>query len=69
MIYYNETIAIFNSYYIIPVNYNSSGYRGLAKFGFQILNDFLIDLKLIADNVNLLLEIVYVRDYNFCSDK
>jgi hypothetical protein len=69
MIYYNETIAIFDTYYIILINYDSSGYRDLIKFGFQILNNFLIDLKLAADNVDLLLKIIYVRDHNLCSDK
>jgi hypothetical protein len=69
MIYYDEAVVIFDSYYIISVNYNSSGYRGLAKFGFQILDNFLVDLKLAADNVNLLLEIVYMRNHNLCSNK
>jgi hypothetical protein len=69
MIYRDETIAIFDSRYIILVNYDSSEYRDLAKFGFQILNNFLADLKLAADDVNLLLKIVYVRDYNLYSDE
>jgi hypothetical protein len=69
MIYYNETVIIFDSRYIISVNYDNSGYRGLIKFGFQIFNNFLADLKLAADNVNLLLKIVYVRDHNLCTDK
>jgi hypothetical protein len=69
IIHYDETVVIFDTRYIILINYDSSGYRGLIKFGFQIFNNFLINLKLIADNVNLLLKIVYVRDYSLYSDK
>jgi hypothetical protein len=64
IIYFNETVTVFDSRYIILINYNSSKYRDLAKFGFQIFNKFLINLKLAADNVNLLLKIIYVRGHN-----